>query len=46
MIVRRFFLAYLYNGYKNIDLINSNTYALLSESDIAVATAKGWTISK
>ena len=26
--------------------INSNTYALLSESDIAVATAKGWTISK
>ena len=26
--------------------INSKPYALLSESDIAVATAKGWTISK
>ena len=26
--------------------INSNTYALLSEEDIAVASAKGWTISK
>ena len=26
--------------------INSNTYALLSSEDIAVATAKGWTISK